>query len=161
MHTCTDASGWWRTPVSFGLYLFGAVRAATLPDGRLTTLTSCAVRLHCCWAAVYNAAMSCAADKPSMLHAVLETSTTGRLWDAQSSSPYFSFADDDGTVNQVRYDDPDSLRLKFGMAAELGLRGVGVWHLDALPSGPDAAHQRLKAAMWRAFAAFTQPTALA
>ena len=96
-----------------------------------------------------------------MLDAVLETSTTGRLWDEKSSSPYFSFVDHDGTVNQVRYDDPDSLRLKFGVAAELGLCGVGVWHLDALPSGQDAADQRLKAAMWRAFAAFTQPTAFA
>jgi len=96
-----------------------------------------------------------------MLHAVLRTSTTGRLWDEQSGSPYFSFVDNDGTINQVRYDDPDSLRLKFGMAAELGLRGVGVWHLDALPSGPDAADQRLKVAMWRAFEAFTQQAALA
>ena len=92
-----------------------------------------------------------------MLRAVLESSTTGRHWDDQSSSPYFSFVDDDGTVNQVRYDDPNSLRLKFGMAAELGLRGVGVWHLDALPSSPHAAARRLKAAMWRAFTAFTQP----
>ena len=96
-----------------------------------------------------------------MLRVVLNISISGRLWDEQANSPYFSFVDDDGTVSQVRYDDPDSLRLKFGMAAELGLRGVGVWHLDALPSGPDAADQRRKAAMWQAFAAYTQPTAVA
>lgn len=33
---------------------------------------------------------------------------------------------------QVRYDDPESLSIKYKMAAKHGLRGVGVWHLDTL-----------------------------
>ena len=44
MHTSTNVSGWWRTPATFAPYLSAVVRAAMLLDGRLTTLTSCAVR---------------------------------------------------------------------------------------------------------------------
>jgi di-N-acetylchitobiase len=93
--------------------------------------------------------------------AVLETSTTGRLWDQDGASPYFGTADDDGAKQQVRYDDPESLRLKFQMAAQLGLRGVGTYQIDALPAGRSKVQQAQKAAMWRAFQAFAEATAVA
>ena len=64
-------------------------------------------------------------------------------------------------MHQVRYDDPESLRLKFQMAGRLGLRGVGPYHLDALPAGRSADAHEQAAAMWRAFAAFADVTAVA
>ena len=163
MRTIILASGFSKPPASSSLYHSAAVHVVMPLGRRSTTRKSCAVRKLCAGGfCVYVHLYQNHDTYPlHVLCAVLESSTTGRLWDEDSASPYFSFATGDGDVVQVRYDDPDSLRLKFSMAAELGLRGVGVWHLDALPSGPDAASQRQKVAMWRAFAAFAQPTAVA
>ena len=58
---------------------------------------------------------------------------------------------------QVWYDDPRSLTPKFRLAAELGLRGVGLWNLDLLDylatAAPAARRQTLD--MWDALKAFT------
>lgn len=40
--------------------------------------------------------------------------------------------DSHGNYNQLQYDDPDSLLLKYVAATNLGLRGVGFWHIDSL-----------------------------
>jgi hypothetical protein len=62
---------------------------------------------------------------------------------------------------QVWYDDPRSLAAKYSLAAELGLRGVGVWNLDLLDyadaTGPAAQQQTRD--MWAALRAFTAPGA--
>ena len=58
---------------------------------------------------------------------------------------------------QVWYDDPRSLAPKFRLAAELGLRGVGVWNLDLLEysaAAAPAARQQTRD-MWDALRAFT------
>jgi spore germination protein YaaH len=52
---------------------------------------------------------------------------------------------------QVWFDDPVSLAPKYALAAALGLRGVGMWNLDALgyaSSNPVVQYQT--AAMWAA-----------
>lgn len=65
------------------------------------------------------------------------------------------------SASQVWYDDPASLALKYATAAHLGLRGVGMWHLDALDYRcADAACSSERAAMWAALRAFTAPPAL-
>lgn len=52
---------------------------------------------------------------------------------------------------QVWFDDPASLTVKWGVAAELGLRGIGVWNLDCLDYGSkDARVQQQTAEMWAA-----------
>ena len=57
---------------------------------------------------------------------------------------------------QVWFDNPRSLTLKYRLAAELGLRGVGFWHLDALDyAGKDPRAQQQTAAMWEAVRAFS------
>lgn len=33
---------------------------------------------------------------------------------------------------QVQFDNPQSLKLKYDLAASLGLRGVGMWNIDSL-----------------------------
>ena len=58
---------------------------------------------------------------------------------------------------QVWYDDPRSLTPKFRLAAELGLRGVGVWNLDLLDYSAAAAPgtRQQTRDMWDALKAFT------
>ena len=51
---------------------------------------------------------------------------------------------------QVWYDDPHSLELRYRLAAELGLRGVGLWNLDLLDYSETAslAAQQQTREMW-------------
>ena len=58
---------------------------------------------------------------------------------------------------QVWYDDPRSLRPKYRLAAELGLRGVGIWNLDLLDYSAAAAPvaRQQTRDMWDALKAFT------
>jgi di-N-acetylchitobiase len=61
-----------------------------------------------------------------------------------------------GAFSQVWYDDVESLTLKYRLASELGLRGVGPWSFDMVnPSttGPLAPEE--KQAMWDALGEFT------
>ncbi len=64
---------------------------------------------------------------------------------------------------QVWYDNPRSLAAKYRLAAELGLRGVGVWNLDLLDYADAAgsAAQQQTRDMWAALRAFTAPGAAA
>ena len=59
---------------------------------------------------------------------------------------------------QVWFDDPRSLELRYRLAAELGLRGVGVWNLDLLDYSETAglAAQQQTREMWAALKAFTR-----
>lgn len=58
---------------------------------------------------------------------------------------------------QVWYDDPRSLELRYRLAAELGLRGVGLWNLDLLNYSETAslAAQQQTREMWAALKVFT------
>lgn len=57
---------------------------------------------------------------------------------------------------QVWYDSPASLAAKYRLAAELGLRGVGMWHLDCLDYSCSEPHCRDETrAVWAAVRAFT------
>ena len=59
---------------------------------------------------------------------------------------------------QVWYDEPRSLAPKFRLAAELGLRGVGLWNLDLLDysaAAAPAARQQTRD-MWAALRAYAR-----
>lgn len=59
-----------------------------------------------------------------------ETST-GRRWDGYMQTPFYNYVDlGDGSVHQVHYDDSESLRVKYDLARQLGLRGVGPYTFD-------------------------------
>lgn len=52
---------------------------------------------------------------------------------------------------QVWYDDPSSLALKYHIAAEHGLMGIGFWNLDCLDyDSKDSLVQHQTAEMWQA-----------
>ncbi|XP_059164007.1 uncharacterized protein LOC131946963 [Physella acuta] len=54
-------------------------------------------------------------------------------WNATAETPYFSYTDLTTNASyQVQFDDPDSLMIKYKLAAELGLRGIGIWTIDFL-----------------------------
>lgn len=49
-------------------------------------------------------------------------------WDTSTQSPYFNYIAADGhTVHQQWYDSPDSLGMKYRLAADKGLQGVGFY----------------------------------
>lgn len=84
---------------------------------------------------------------------------TPRRWDSSVQSPYFNYADKDGNVYQMWYDDPQSLGLKYRLAADLGLLGVGPFTYDDLDNdgsktgNPKAAAEAK--AMWQALHIFS------
>jgi len=85
--------------------------------------------------------------------------TTGRLWDSYMETPFYNYvSEEDGSVHQVHYDDAESLRLKYGVARELGLRGVGPYTFDDLPGGGEGGREGEAAArgMWEALRYFTE-----
>ena len=64
---------------------------------------------------------------------LLARSPTGRHWSDGYASWWFNYVDDvDGSVHQVWMDDVVSLRVKYGLVAGAGLRGVGMWAADFL-----------------------------
>ena len=50
---------------------------------------------------------------------LLPQSTTGRVWDPHTSSPFFSYVDNNAT-RQISFEDPQSLQLKYAAARERG-----------------------------------------
>lgn len=59
-------------------------------------------------------------------------------------------------LSQVWFDTPASLEQKYAIAAELGLRGVGMWNLDCLDYRcTDLACRGETEAMWAALRVFT------
>lgn len=52
------------------------------------------------------------------------------LWDEYGLVPYFTYYNPEyGTTRQVYYEDKDSLKIKYDMAKNNGLAGVGIWAL--------------------------------
>ena len=68
--------------------------------------------------------------------AVTRAQTYGRLWDNTSQTPWYAF--NNGHWNQGWYDDSESLGLKYNLALDRNLQGVGMWAL-----GYDQGHQEL------------------
>jgi len=57
---------------------------------------------------------------------MLAQSNTGRQWDEVAKAPHFDYFEGNQTY-QVWYDDPQSLFVKYKIAADMGLGGVGFW----------------------------------
>lgn len=66
-----------------------------------------------------------------------KANTTEVRWDDNLLAPYFNYRDEHGAVNQVWFDNPRSLALKYALAKELGLAGVGVWTFGEVAPLPD------------------------
>ena len=77
---------------------------------------------------------------------LLETAENGSKWDRDSQTPYFDFRGSGEKDYQVWYDDPRSLGIKYGIARDMGLRGVGMWAANFL----DYANRTQVGEMWGA-----------
>jgi spore germination protein YaaH len=62
--------------------------------------------------------------------------TYGRLWDNTSQTPWYTY-NDGSQWHQVWYDDAESLGLKYDLAQQYNLQGVGMWALGYDGSLPD------------------------
>jgi hypothetical protein len=58
-----------------------------------------------------------------------ESQTYGLLWDTQSQTPWYTWYDG-VTWHQVWFDNAESLGLKYQLAQDHGLAGVGMWALN-------------------------------
>ena len=89
---------------------------------------------------------------------LLANSTSGRLYDDATSSPYFMYKSADRNF-QVWYDDTQSLSLKYGFAKDKELRGLAFWNVDSLNYTVDGSGKlpepTLK--MWQAIGEFLHP----
>ena len=65
-----------------------------------------------------------------------QANTYGRLWDTNSSCPYYAYTSGSYSY-QCFYDDPESLALKFDYANDKGLGGVGIWCLTHAPDSSE------------------------
>ena len=67
------------------------------------------------------------------------------------TQPYFEYKDQNQHTHQVWYDDPESLMRKYAVAAEMHLRGVGMWNVDCLDyKSTNPAVKEQTRAMWDA-----------
>eukprot|EP00882_Tetradesmus_deserticola_P018438 GHRQ01019805.1.p1 GENE.GHRQ01019805.1~~GHRQ01019805.1.p1 ORF type:complete len:197 (+),score=76.88 GHRQ01019805.1:1-591(+) len=83
-----------------------------------------------------------------------QRNTTKVRWEAMQASPYFNYRAQDGSIHQVWYDDPASLALKYQVAADHGLKGIGFWNLDCLDyASTDVLVQQQTRDMWAAVGA--------
>jgi len=85
---------------------------------------------------------------------ILQNSTTGRMWDEKSKSVWMNFIAPDGTIHQMWYDDPVSLAMKYALQSKLSLRGLSMWHMDALYYGNDQSQYEQTVVMWDTMAKY-------
>ncbi|GFO06697.1 Di-n-acetylchitobiase [Plakobranchus ocellatus] len=67
-------------------------------------------------------------------------------WNSSSQTPYFSYKSD--KLYQMQYDNPKSLNLKYQLAAQMGVRGVGFWHIDCLDYSASPEAQKMRESMF-------------
>ena len=68
--------------------------------------------------------------------------TTPRFFDNRTGAFYFNYNHNgNGSVHQVWMDNPDSLLIKYDLANNFKLRGVGMWNADNLDYSANASSQ--------------------
>jgi len=87
-----------------------------------------------------------------LITADLPSASTPIRWHPQMQSPNFNTRDSEGRIHQIWFDNVESLIMKYKLANELGLRGVGPWSFDMV--FPDLPLSTVKA-MWDAFKIFS------
>lgn len=87
----------------------------------------------------------------TIVETFLPSSTTGRLWNSDSQSPYFDYVDPASqNIQQVWYDDPQSLGEKYDLAMRYNLHGVGMWSAEQVSYSNSTAGKIQREQMWGA-----------
>ncbi|KAH9510126.1 hypothetical protein Btru_043520 [Bulinus truncatus] len=67
------------------------------------------------------------------IYNLIQTMPEKYQWNSSSLTPFITYANAEIKQSyQVQFDDPKSLKLKYDLAAQKGLKGVGMWNIDAL-----------------------------
>ncbi|GFR64363.1 Di-N-acetylchitobiase [Elysia marginata] len=75
-------------------------------------------------------------------------------WNSSSHTPYLSYKD--GKLYQIQYDNPESLSLKYKLASDMGIRGVGMWHIDCLDYSDTSYGQKMRDSMFNPLPSWKQ-----
>jgi di-N-acetylchitobiase len=85
------------------------------------------------------------------IHTLVETIPQNYRWNASSATPYLSYLNPDtNQTYQIQFDDPMSLKMKYDLAAKMGLRGVGMWNIDSLDYSDSDSGRQVRDAMFGA-----------
>ena len=58
-------------------------------------------------------------------------------------------------MHQIWYDDPQSLKVKYHLAASQDMKGIAIWSIDCLDyANNDATHEMQTQEMWDPISAF-------
>uniref|UniRef100_A0A0B7A6N8 GH18 domain-containing protein n=2 Tax=Arion vulgaris TaxID=1028688 RepID=A0A0B7A6N8_9EUPU len=80
---------------------------------------------------------------------LLMTMPENYRWNATSVTPFFSFQNSTTSkIYQIQYDDPLSLTMKYKLAADMDIRGVGIWTVDYLDYSDSPAGQQMRQSMF-------------
>lgn len=83
--------------------------------------------------------------------------TTGRMVDSRTGGVFFNYVSQvDGHTHQIWMDDPETLTIKYELANEQHLLGIGMWNVDCLDHSPNATKEARQDTtdMWNAMGAF-------
>jgi spore germination protein YaaH len=95
--------------------------------GRAWTTTTSDLNSRTCFSAGSCTGASWA---PRYIDALEAIADHGRQWDSTGQVPWYRYRSSTyGTWVQGYYDDPASLKHKYGLVKANGLRGAGIWHL--------------------------------
>ncbi|CAF1246887.1 unnamed protein product [Rotaria sordida] len=84
-------------------------------------------------------------------------STTGRLIDNRTGEVFFNYINkQDGYIHQVWMDDPETLLIKYDLANDRQLFGIGMWNVDCLDYSANATKEAQQDTidMWNAMKRF-------
>jgi len=82
---------------------------------------------------------------------LIPTSTTGVIYNDYFKSVYFNYKASDGTMHQVWFDNPKTLSIKYELAKNMGMRGIGMWQADDL----DYNNQEQVSSVWNSMKVFS------
>jgi hypothetical protein len=87
---------------------------------------------------------------------LLQARSSPIMFDEHAQSPFFNYVDRHGTTHQVWYDNAQTLSVRYSIARQAGLRGVGSWRSDDV-AYDTAAEVRCSRGLWAAMSAGEAP----
>ncbi|XP_050410641.1 di-N-acetylchitobiase [Patella vulgata] len=80
---------------------------------------------------------------------LIETKHITVNFDNATMTPFFTYQEADNTTYQIWFDDAQSLKLKYDMAVQFGLRGVSMWTADSIDYNNTVSALEQRREIWR------------
>ncbi|CAG5123935.1 unnamed protein product, partial [Candidula unifasciata] len=85
------------------------------------------------------------------INVLLQTLPGSCRWNDSSATPYMTYTNFINNQSyQIQFDDPKSLKIKYDLVSQLGLRGVGIWNIDSLDYSDSAVGRNNRESMFTA-----------